>query len=296
FGCLGGVRRQNHFVLSIKLLSLTIEENFWTDSNGSRIYARRWAVANPKAVVCLVHGLGEHCARYDTVAAFFAERGIAISGFDLPGHGNSEGRRGHAFSTEVIFEYIDRLMAEVSKKNPEVPVFLYGQSMGGNLVLSYVLDRRPGIQGVMATSSWIRLPEKLSPLLVAFGRMMRAIMPSFTQNAGLNADHISRDDAVVSAYRSDPLVHNRISVQTGLSLLEAAQKLDSFAGDMPAPALLVHGSADQITSPQGSEDFARRATGDVTFKSWDGLYHETHNEPEKEEVLSYLVDWMERFL
>jgi alpha-beta hydrolase superfamily lysophospholipase len=273
-------------------LPLNIEEHTWTGPKGLDIYVRHWAVANPKAVVCLVHGLGEHCARYDAVASFFAERGIAMSGFDLPGHGRSGGRRGHAFSTTTIFEGIDRLAAEVSKKYPGLPRFLYGQSMGGNLVLSYVLGRRPDIHGVIATSPWIRLPEKTPALLVAFGRMMRAIMPSFTQSAGLNADHISRDDAVVETYRSDRLVHNRISVETGLSLLEAAQKLDSFTGAMPVPALLVHGSADQITSPNGSEDFARRATGDVVFKDWPGLFHETHNEPEKEEVLAFLVEWM----
>ena len=81
-------------------------------------------------------------------------------------------------------------------------------------------------------------------------------------------------------------------METGLSLLEAAQKLDAFAGKVPVPVLLVHGSAGRITSPQGSEDFARRATGGVTFKSWTGLYHETHNEPEKEEVLAYMAAWM----
>jgi alpha-beta hydrolase superfamily lysophospholipase len=271
---------------------MKIEEYNWLGPNGLSIYGRHWAVANPKAAVCLVHGLGEHCAQYEHVAAFLAEQGIALSGFDLPGHGRSGGRRGHAFSTEVIFENIDRLVVAVSTKYPQTPVFLYGQSMGGNLVLGYIFDRKPAVQGVVATSPWIRLPEKPSPLLVAFGRMMRKVLPSFTQNAGLDAQYISRDDAVVRAYQSDPLVHNRISVETGLSLLEAAQKLDAFAGEMPVPALLVHGSADHITAPAGSEGFARRATGDVTLKLWDGLYHETHNEPEKDEVLTYSADWL----
>ncbi len=277
-------------------MPLNVEEYMRTGQKGLDIYVRHWTVANPKAVVCLVHGLGEHCARYDAVATFFAHRGISMSGFDLPGHGRSKGRRGHAFSTEVIFEHIEKRMAEVAKKYPGVPQFLYGHSLGGNLVLNYVLERKPDIHGVIATSSWIRLPEKPSPSLVAFGRGMRKIWPSFTQNAGLNADHISRDEAVVSAYRSDPLVHNRISVETGLSLLEAAEILDAYAGELPVPALLVHGSADRITSPKGSEGFARRATGDITFKRWQGLFHETHNEPEKAEVLTFLVEWMERFL
>ncbi|TAK45984.1 MAG: alpha/beta hydrolase [Saprospiraceae bacterium] len=277
----------------MKSLPLTIEEYSWTGPKGLSICARHWVVEHPKAAVCLVHGLGEHCARYRQVAEYFAKRGIALSGFDLPGHGRSGGSRGHAFSTEVIFENIARLLKEVSAKYPGIPLFLYGQSMGGNLVLSYTLARRPTVSGVIATSSWIRLPEKPSPLLVAFGCMMRRVLPSFTQNSGLNPRYISRDDEVVRAYQSDSLVHNRISVETGLSLLEAAQKLDAFAGKVPVPVLLIHGSADQITDPAGSEGFAKRAKGDVTFKRWDSLYHETHNEPEKEVVLANMAGWIE---
>ncbi|MEL7221661.1 MAG: alpha/beta hydrolase, partial [Bacteroidota bacterium] len=116
--------------------------------------------------------------------------------------------------------------------------------------------------------------------------------PGFTQPNGLAVEQISRDPAEVKKYEDDPLVHGKLTAITGMSMLEAASFLDDYEGEFPVPLLLMHGTADGITSPEGSEDFSKRITGDVTFHLWDGLYHEIHNEPEKQQVMTMATDWI----
>ncbi len=265
-------------------------------SEGLEIQGKHWPQANPRAVVCLVHGLGEHIGRYGHVAEFFIKNGMAVAGFDLPGFGRSEGKRGHARQLETYLEVVKCLTEMAGEWYPGVPLFLYGQSMGGNIVLNYLLDRGNLLKGAIASSPWIRLPKPPSSLLVSFAKLMFRIYPSFSQGNGLDVNELSNDPAVIKAYAADRLVHDRISVSTAIAMLEAARRLDTFSGKIPAPALLMHGSDDLITDPKGSEYFARRTTGSVTFKAWEGLKHELHNEPEQQEILTFALQWMEGVL
>ena len=266
----------------------------WKTTDNLTIQAERWAVSQAKAVVCIVHGLGEHAGRYVDAAAFFGEKNIATVASDRRGHGRSEGKRGHTSGFDPLLDEIATLIEKARELNPGKPLFLYGHSMGGNLVLNYVLRRKPQIQGVIATGSWIRLEHPPSPVLLGFAKMMQAVFPAFTQGNGLKTSELSNDPAVVAAYKADPLVHDRITVSTGMAMLEAAAWLDQFSGEMPVPALIMHGGNDKITDPGGSESFASRVKGDVTWKRWEGLKHEIHQEPAKAEVLSFLVQWIEK--
>lgn len=263
---------------------------------GVPIYHRHWKLEEAKAVVCLVHGMGEHVGRYGHVAKFFSAHGFATIGFDHQGHGKSGGKKGHAEGMESMLDDISALLDRGRECYPGKPVFLYGHSMGGNLVLNHVLWRKPAIEGLVATAPWIRLPKPPSSLLLGFAKLMDNLLPSLTQPNGLDINGISSDVAVVEAYRNDPLVHGRVSVRAGLHLLEGARYLDGFLGTMPCPTLLMHGAADPITSPAGTEDFAGRNPAGVTWKLWPGLKHEIHNEPQQGEVLAFLVEWMEQFL
>ncbi|MCF8244092.1 MAG: lysophospholipase [Saprospiraceae bacterium] len=266
------------------------------NKNKALLQFRHWQIANTRAVVCIVHGLGEHIGRYNHVAQFFSLENIATIGFDLQGHGRTVGKRGHTEGLESMLDDVDLLLKTAQDKYPGKPVFIYGHSMGGNVVLNYVLRRKPKIAGLIATAAWIQLPKPPSPFIVLFGKIMNFIIPKLTQPNGLDINELSNDPTVVKAYKNDPLVHDRISVRAGTSLLEGASWLDNFSGEMPCPTLLLHGGIDRITSPIGTAEFAKRVNGDVTWKEWEGLKHEIHNEPQQGEVLGFLVEWMERFI
>jgi alpha-beta hydrolase superfamily lysophospholipase len=243
-------------------------------------------------VVCLVHGLGEHSSRYRHVADFLTQSGYVLLTFDKRGHGRSDGQRGHAPNYEVLLDDIEQLLEEARHRYPQTPHFLYGHSMGGNLVINYVLRRRPQLAGVIATSPWLRLAVEPSRGRLFLAQVMDVLAPSLSLPSGLQAEAISRDPDEVEAYRNDPLVHDRVTSRLGMSLIESAQWALEHAEDFPLPLLITHGSEDRLTSAEASAEFAERAD-DCTFMLWENLRHETHNEPEKEEVLALLVGWLE---
>lgn len=268
----------------------------WSTADGLEIYGVNWSHPQPRAVVGVIHGLGEHVHRYEHLADYLHRHGIATIGYDRRGHGRSGGKKGHTISYDAFLDEVASLLVEAEKRYPQLPVFLYGHSMGGNLLLNYVLRRHPNIQGAIVSAPHIRLAFEPSAVMVGLGKMMRGIYPGFTQPNGLSVDQLSRDQAVVDAYIADPLVHDRLTAITGMSMLDSGVYLDQYKGNFPVPLLLMHGEADGITSAPASKEFAERVSGDIELKIWDGLFHEIHNEPEQDQVFNLAVSWMERQL
>ncbi len=273
-----------------------MDEFSWNNELGHRIYAVDWQAPGARAVIGLIHGLGEHCRRYDGVAEFFNAQGIAVLGYDRQGFGRSEGRKGYARAYKDYLDGIAQLLVHCERRYPDRPVFLYGQSMGGQLLLHYLIRRRPSIIGAIVTSPHIAEAFTPNPVVVAVGRLMRRIRPTFTLSNQLNPAMLSRDPRVGQDYSADPYNHDRLSSQTGIDLLERAVYLQSYSGGLPVPTLLLHGGGDRITDHAASEAFAQRNGENITFKSFPGLYHELHHEPERMEVLNTILRWMDELL
>ena len=268
-------------------------KTFIVAKDSTKLYTQSWNLLKPKAVIALVHGFGEHISRYDHVANFFNRNEYAVQGMDFRGFGQSDGKRGHTPSYNTFLDDLDIFIADVKKNHPNLPVFLYGHSMGGAIVLSYIIERNPALAGVIASAPLIELAFKPNPITLFLGKMLRKMAPAFTQPGGVNPNHLSRDKEVVSKYIADPLVHNKISSEAGMGILERGAFLNNFSGKMPIPTLILHAIEDKLTSFPASEAFSKRVSGDVTFKKFQGLYHEIHNEPEKQEVLSYILGWLD---
>ncbi|MCF6277376.1 MAG: lysophospholipase [Anaerolineales bacterium] len=220
---------------------MTTKKWHYKTHDGLDLYAQSWIPENPKALVCMIHGHGEHIERYAHVAAALNAAGYAFAGFDHRGHGQSAGKRGHTPSYDTMLDdiafFIDKRQAEY----PDLPIFLYGHSMGGNLVLNYVLRRKPDIKGVIATGPWIKLAFEPPAIQVVLGRAMDKIFPAFLQASGLETAAISRDADVVHAYENDPLVHDKISARLFVSMYEAG--LWSLAHADELEPVMVEGSA-----------------------------------------------------
>ncbi len=270
------------------------QELKWQSSDNIEIYGQCWLTdAKPKAVVCLVHGMGEHSGRYAHVAKYLVDSGYSVVAYDQRGHGKSGGNRGHTPSYDLLLDGVSDLLKQAEKLVPGVPKFIYGHSMGGNVVLNYALRRKPDVAGIVASSPYLKLAFDPPAIKVAAGRLVNNIFPGFTQSTELDATAISRDKKVVDAYLSDPLVHDKISARFFVEVHAAGLWAIEHASEMKLPLLLFHGTEDKLTSAEGSKEFAEKVKTDCTFRLWDGLYHETHNEPEKEEVLKYIVTWLD---
>jgi alpha-beta hydrolase superfamily lysophospholipase len=270
--------------------------------DGVEFFFQGWQPAGAlTGVVCLVHGLGEHTGRYAHVAAVLNAAGYAVLGCDLRGHGKSGGPRGHTPTYDTLMDDIGRLLDEAATRYPGKPRFLYGHSLGGNLVLNYALRRcsgealrrKPAIAGVVATSPGLRIATPPPALQIALAKVMNRLQPALQMPNGLALDNLARDPEVIRAYTSDPLVHNKITVRLATSMLAAGEWALAHAAEFPAPLLLVHGTKDILTSAPASEEFAAHAPAKLcTLKLWPGFYHETHNEPEKAAVLGFMVEWL----
>lgn len=273
-----------------------MEKLHWKNAQGLALFAASWPVEKPRAVIALIHGQGEHIGRFDHLAKWFNRHQIAVLGFDHQGYGRSEGKRGHAKNLEVLLDDIGLLLEKTREMYPKTPLFLYGHSMGGGLALNYVTRRSPELTGLIVTGPWIRLAFEAPAFKVVAGKILRWFMPTLTLPTGLAAHFISHDEAVVSAYKNDPLVHDKLSAAAGIALLEGAKWLENWSGEFKMPVLLQHGGDDKITSAAATRQFGERVHGVVTHREWPGLYHEIHNEVEKEQVFEYTLQWMDQVL
>lgn len=270
-------------------------ETSWKARDGLDIFAEGWepTVIFPKAVVCLVHGLGEHVSRYAHVAEAFGREGFVLLGADLRGHGRSGGPRGHISSIEDFMQDIDVLLEQARTRYPNLPLYLYGHSLGGIQVLHYGLTRKPKVKGVIATSSGLHTAIENQSMKVLMAKLLGSLMPTVAIPSGLDSKTISHDEKVVQAYNSDPLVHDKISLGFGKVMIGVTAWTLAHAGEFSLPLLLLHGKADALAFPSSSIEFAAPLKEKCTLVLWDDAYHELHNEPIKDEVFKTMTIWMD---
>lgn len=268
-------------------------ESSWQAFDNLPIFWRLWEPEeDARAVVCLLHGLGEHSGRYVHVAEALTQEGFALLALDLRGHGRSGGPRGHTPSFESFMKDIDLMIAEAAARFPGKPKFLYGHSMGGGLALNYVLRRSPELNGVVVTGAGLRTPLRDQKVKLLFARLAGAVLPALSMPSGLDAAGLSRDASVVEAYQKDPLVHDRATLRMANESFQAIDWAIENAGDFHLPLLLMHGTEDYLAYSSGSQEFAGLVSCECDLKLWEGCYHELHNEPEQKEVFKYLIDWL----
>jgi alpha-beta hydrolase superfamily lysophospholipase len=258
------------------------------------MFSRSWAPEEtPKAVVCFVHGLGDHSGRYLNIGKAFTEAGFFLTAFDLRGHGKSGGQRGHFPSLDAAMDDIHQHIRQASEKFPGLPVFLYGHSLGGLLVLNYATYHKHTLSGVIVTGAGLRSPVLEQKAKIALAKVLGGLLPTMAIPTGLDQNSLSRNPEVVRGYREDPLVHDRATLSTTVHIgIFAVERVFAHAADFNTPLLLMHGAADRLTYPHGSQEFAALVPENCTVKLWDGLYHEIHNEPEQNEVFAFMIDWM----
>lgn len=247
----------------------------------------------PKAVVAMVHGMGEHIMRYNEWAGMFVNQGYAFTGMDNRGHGKSEGKRGHIPSYEALLDDVDLLIDKTKELFPGKQVFLYGHSLGGNIVLNYSL-KRSGKLKYIVTSPWLRLSFKPSSLKLLLAKTLEKLLPGLQQPSGLDVERLSHNPEVARAYRNDPMTHDKISLRMFTTVTAHGEWALANAGKLSNPLLLMHGGDDRITSADASKRFEKKAGKYVTLKIWEDMYHELHNEEVKDEVFNYIIEWLEK--
>ncbi len=276
--------------------TVTYHEHALQTHDGLTLVGHSWFVENPKAVVALTHGIAEHGARYRHVAEGLAPHGYEVHTFDLRGHGRSPGQRTLFKNMDEHSQDLTCFLNWVQQQRGDRPLFLLGHSMGGLIVTYYVLTQRPTVQGVILSAPAVKLPG-VSPLMVAIGRLLAAVFPNVPMRH-LEMAGISRDPKVLEENRRDPLVyHGGIPAATGLALVRAVKFVQDHIDKFELPVLLLHGTADRMVTPDASQYLYEKLPPiDKTLKLYDGLYHEIFNEPERDEIIADVREWLDAHL
>ncbi|WHU45551.1 alpha/beta hydrolase [Gordonia sp. L191] len=270
-----------------------VEERQFRGAHGETIVydLYRPDVGEPRAVVVIAHGMGEHGRRYRHVVDALTGAGYLVAVPDHLGHGRSGGAR---MRITRFSQYTDDLARVISETGIDgVPTFLIGHSMGGCIALDYALDHPEAVAGLVLSGAAIVPGDDLPGPLIAVSKLVGKIAPTLPTLA-LDSGSISRDPAVVADYESDPLVHRgKIPARLGAEMVSTMQSFPARLPSLRMPVLVMHGSEDTLTNPDGSRLVDELASStDKTLIIWDGLRHEIFNEPEKDEVIGTLTRWL----
>lgn len=260
-----------------------------TAPDETELFTRHWTSSDPRADVLIVHGLGEHSGRWDHVARFLADRGYSVTGFDLRGHGRSTGRRCHIDSFDELVGDVNAVAASLGRDRPWV---LYGHSLGGLISTHYLTshNRQPNAAILSAPS----LEDELSGALHAAAQVLGRITPKLSIPNSITGDQLSRDPEVGEAYFNDPLVETSATCRFGLEGFSAQEVARQSIDQISVPTFVIHGAEDRLVPPRASAPLA--GVAGVERKLYAGLRHEVHNEPEWDQVLSDVADWLDATL
>lgn len=262
---------------------------------GASLHVTHWLPeARPKAVVLLAHGYAEHAGRYIHVARRLNDAGYAVYAVDHWGHGNSDGEAGFVPRFSAFLDGMTELLTLVEINHADTPRLLLGHSMGGLIATLFLIGHQQAFVAAALSGPAIVPAEPPSRFTVWISRFLSRFFPRLGV-LSLDANGVSRDPAVVAAYRADPLVYTgKIGARLGKEFMDAMAVAQADASKIRLPILIQHGEKDSLAAPAGSRYlFENIASVDKDLKIYPGLFHEIYNEPERDAVLDDLIGWFD---
>ena len=270
------------------------EEGRFSGHKKVNIYYQCWLPAGePQAILLVVHGIHEHSGRYTNLVNYFVPKGYAVYGLDHRGHGRSEGLRGYV---ERFSDYLDDLKTFfniVRSEHGDTKIFLIGNSLGGTIATAHTVHHQHELAGLLLSGAALKIGSSWSSVLIAIGRMFSLLLPKMGVIA-LAPSTISQDKDVVDTTLNDPLCYQgKIRARLGTELVKTIQELPQQMTWLHLPILIMHGTADRICDPEGSQMLYELASSkDKTLKLYEDFYHEIFNEPEHEQVFADMEAWL----
>lgn len=278
------------------MISYTHNMGVFLSSDRLRIFYQSWQVKEPKGILVISHGLGEHSGRYQNLLDTLAGKGVSFYALDHRGSGMSGGIRGHVDDFYKFLNDIKYLIdAIVKKENPGIPIVLLGHSLGGLIAVLYALNHSDDLKALILSAPALIPTVDVPPWKKKMGKMLSNIFPTITVKNEIDPACISSDKTVVQAYLDDPLVHDQVSAKFYQEYLKSTAEAMKRVGELQMPLLLIHGKADKMVSIKSSRHIYREAQStDKTIEEFDGLFHETMNEKveHREKVLKIMERWI----
>ncbi len=273
----------------------TSRDGWIETSHGPRLFTRAWGEDPNAPAVAIVHGLGDHSGRWERVGRTLASHGFAAYALDLPGHGKSEGKRGHVRSWDDYRLALTRWMEVLRQGNDGRRWALLGHSLGGLIALDWAYRNPRLVDALVLSAPPFELSFHPAAIKVHAARIIGLLWPGFTQSNEIPPSLLSHDPEVIRAHRADPLIHFRISARLFLELQRMRRYLAGIAASNTIPTLIVQGGADPVSSCAGCAAWAKNAKqGLVTYREYPGLFHEVLNEPQGGAILEEIIVWLKQ--
>lgn len=276
-----------------------IREDFF-DIKGEKFYRRTWIPENTNIVanLLLIHGYGEHCARYDHLCGELNSYGIRVFSYDQRGFGRSPGKRAWINNFEDLLSDLECFISLVSSELNSKPTFVMGHSMGGMVLARYVetRDNLP-FKGLIFSSPFLAVNEDVPKFLISISGVIARLLP-FLPVSKVDNTGLSKDPEVVRKADEDPLCyHKSVKAWTGNVFLEVIRQIREEMNKISLPLIIFHGKKDRIVPYMGSVTLYQNVSSkDKTLELFEKGYHELWNDYEKKEFIRKIVEWMkERF-
>jgi alpha-beta hydrolase superfamily lysophospholipase len=266
-------------------------ESKFTAADGIHIYTQQWVADQPIANIVIVHGLGDHSDRYQNYVDYFVPRGYSIYSFELRGHGRSGGARGHVDRFEQYAEDANEVVTRI-KQQSNLKLFMLGHSLGSLIALSYELHFPDRVDGMILSGTALEDALKIPPAKRALAKMLSRIAPKMKFDNGVVTEHLSHDPDV-HRYDTDPLVHRFGTPRLATEVDAARLFIQANANNWRIPVLMLHGGDDRLCLLEAAQAFQKRLPiGLSEFKTYEGFFHEIHNEPGREIVFKDIENWL----
>ena len=282
--------------MKVKTKNIKHQSGEFLGANKSQLYYQSWQPNfTSRAIIVIVHGLGAHGGIFGNLVEFLCERGFAVYALDLRGHGRSAGQRGYINSWSEFRQDLDIFLQLIATKEPNLSLFLLGQSLGGTIALDYALRYGDRLQGLILLSPALKV--RIDPVKSILGRLFSRLMPRFALDTGIYIATISREPQVVAAAIADPLRHTKVTARLATEFWRTVAWIEAHANTLKVPLLILHGGADLVTPAKTSRAlFASIPLTDKERYEYLHGYHELHNDCDRQAVFADLAHWIEHHI
>lgn len=278
---------------SIRTTAFTTKTMVTTDKMCLRSFAWQPAQGAVRGVVVITHGIRDYALRYQRFADQLTKQGFAVLAQDLRGHAHSGGDRQRFDSMARMVEDTDMVVNEAKLRHPNLPVYVYGHSLGGLITTEYALDHADKLNGVILSGAALMRPHSVSAFSATIARLVASVAPSL-KVVQVDDSEFSKDKGVMAALATDPLVsRDKLQAATAAATLNGIADVEQRMGQLKLPLLVMYGTADSVNPIEGSQALIKTAAStDKTLKAYPGVYHDMLNEPERDQIAADVIAWL----
>ncbi len=273
-----------------------VTEGYFEGVGGLKLFYKIWEPEeNPRGVLVMIHGAGEHSGRYQNLVDTLVQSGYILAGYDQRGHGRSEGRRGHINSWKEYRRDLDLYIDLIEKLHPEQKMSIYGHSMGAMTLLDYRQHYFRNLTSAVISGNALLPKDAAPPLLVMVAKALSWLMPKMLLTVKLEGSSLSRNQEVARSYNEDPLVHWNRSVRWGTEALKTLKRIKKGASKFDLPVMCMHGESDPLLAVEGAHQFFNAVVipDKVLHIYPDGL-HEPHNDLDYQKAVEDIREWLDK--